>query len=208
MSASIKKSKRGQEKLSSVKRMKTLVLASGSPRRKELLAKAGYAFLVDPSSFDEEGIDPSSMPPHELARFLSLQKALDVSSRHPDSVVLAADTFIVLDGEIMGKPHTPEEATRMLRTLSGRTHSVITGYSFVLGQRHFSDSVESRVTFRDLSDDDIEEYVRTGEPLDKAGAYAIQGKGAALVENLEGSLDNVIGLPLDEVSRSLSCYIK
>ena len=171
------------------------------------MEKAGYAFTVDPSSFDEDSVDPHSMPPHDLARFLSLQKALDVASRHPDSVVLAADTFIVHEGEIMGKPHAPEEARRMLRALSGRTHSVITGYSIVDGQKHISDSVESRVTFRQLTEKEIDEYIASGEPLDKAGAYAIQENGAALVESLEGSLDNVVGLPMDEVSEALRTFL-
>ena len=190
------------------KEMKNLVLASGSPRRKEILEKAGYAFTIDPSDFDEDSVDPHSMPPHELARFLSLQKALDVAARHTGSVVLAADTFIVFEGEIMGKPHTPEEATRMLMKLSGRTHSVITGFSIVQGAQIHSDSVESRVTFRELRTREIEDYVGTGEPLDKAGAYAIQEMGSALVEDLEGSLDNVIGLPLQEVSSVLSGFLK
>jgi len=189
-------------------KMKTLVLASGSPRRKELLEKAGLIFQVDPSSFDEDSVEPASMPPHELARFLSLKKAEDVASRHPKAVLLAADTFIVLKGKIMGKPHTSEEAHRMLRALSGNTHSVITGYTVMDSSRTETHSVESMVTFRELSNNDIEEYVKTGEPLDKAGAYAIQEKGKALVEKLEGSLENVIGLPMDQVSNSLRRFMR
>lgn len=186
--------------------MVKLILASASPRRSEILFNAGYSFDVEPSAFDEGAVDPASMPPHTLAQYLAMKKAEDVAARYPDSVVLAADTFIAFEGQIMGKPHTPQEARRMLRALSGRTHFVITGYALVhlSARREIVHSVESRVTFKPLSLDDIDQYIATGEPLDKAGAYAIQGIGAALVASLDGDLSNVIGLPLDAVSADLA----
>ncbi len=177
--------------------MKDLILASGSPRRKEILENAGYEFDIVPSEYVEDlTLD---MPPHELARHLSEGKAWDVARTHSDSVVLAADTFIAFEGHLLGKPHTPEEAQRMLRTLSGRTHSVITGFTVVQYSRVVSRSVETKVLFKELSDSDINDYIATGEPLDKAGAYAIQGIGERLVQDIEGDYLNVVGLPLAEV---------
>ena len=186
--------------------MVKLILASASPRRSEILFNAGFSFDVEPSAFDEGAVDPLSMPPHALAQYLAMKKAEEVAARYPDSVVLAADTFIAHEGQIMGKPHTPQEASRMLRELSGRTHSVITGYAIVhlSARREIVHSVESRVTFKVLTPEDIDQYIATGEPLDKAGAYAIQGIGAALVERLDGDLSNVIGLPLDAVAVDLA----
>lgn len=185
-----------------------MILASASPRRRELLERAGFRFEVIPSDFDEGAIDPSSMPPHALAQYLAMKKAEDVAVRHPDGVVIAADTFIAHEGQIMGKPHTPEEARRMLGALGGRTHSVITGYAIVhLGsRRELVHSVQSRVTFKELTPDEINAYIATGEPLDKAGAYAIQGIGARLIASLDGDLDNVIGLPVADVIADLRTF--
>jgi septum formation protein len=183
--------------------LRLIVLASESPRRKELLERAGLRFSVAASDYEEDlGLD---MPPHELAAHLSKGKAASVAGKHPDAVVIAADTFIVLEGKILGKPHTEDEAARMLGLLSGRAHSVITGYTVLdtATGREVSESVETRVWFKELTDDEIEAYVKTGEPLDKAGAYAIQGRGASLVQKIEGDYDNVVGLPVDAVLRSL-----
>ena len=184
--------------------MSKLILASNSPRRKELLEQAGLTFSVIPSGFDEGTVDPHSMAPDRLAEFLALKKARDIASAHPDAVVLGADTFILLNGEIMGKPHTPEEARRMLQALSKRMHSVITGFAIVQGEREYTLAIESKVTVKKLSPDHIEAYIATGEPLDKAGAYAIQREGSKLVKRLEGSVDNVIGLPVAQVIRALA----
>lgn len=188
--------------------MSKFILASASPRRSELLAREGFAFDVVPSAFDEGAIDPSSMQPHTLAQYLAMKKAEEVAVRYQGRVVLAADTFIAFEGHIMGKPHTQQEARRMLSALSGRTHSVITGYAIVhlASRRELVRSVESRVTFKELSSEEIESYIATGEPLDKAGAYAIQGIGARFIESLAGDLSSVIGLPVSAVIVDLETF--
>ena len=181
--------------------MRSLILASGSPRRREILQNAGFEFDVVPSEYVEDlTLD---MPPLELAKHLSAGKAWDVARNHSDSVVLAADTFIAFDGRILGKPDTPEDAWEMLSMLSGMTHSVITGFTVIQYSNIVSRAVETRVTFRELSEGDIEGYIATGEPLDKAGAYAIQGIGEHLVQSIDGDYLNVVGLPLEEVTEVL-----
>jgi septum formation protein len=181
--------------------MKKFILASGSPRRKAILEDAGYVFDIVPSDYEEDlSIE---LHPRELARHLSEGKAWDVARRNYDAVVLAADTFISYKGHILGKPHTAEEARRMLATLSGNAHTVITGFAVMEAERSISRSVETTVNFRLLSDREIEDYIDTGEPLDKAGAYAIQGIGERLVESIEGDYLNVVGLPLKEVQKVL-----
>lgn len=176
--------------------MRRIILASESPRRRELLKSTGLRFEVASSDVEEDlGL---GLPPHELARHLSLEKANSVAGEYPDAVIIAADTFIVHEGSLLGKPHTSDEARRMLRALSGREHSVITGFTILdtKSGRMLSESVETTVWFKELSEEQIEEYVETGEPLDKAGAYAIQEQGAALVKKIEGDYQNVVGLPL------------
>ncbi|HEX3179254.1 MAG TPA: Maf family protein [Methylomirabilota bacterium] len=170
-------------------------MASASPRRRELLATLGVDFSVEASAVDE------TLEPGPLARAvarLALRKARAVAARRPASLVLAADTIVVVDGEALGKPAGPEEAALMLRRLRGRRHEVMTGVAVVdaPGGRDASDTVTSRVTMKDYSDAQIAAYVGTAEPLDKAGAYAIQGAGGALVDALDGSWSNVVGLPL------------
>ncbi|MEE2672212.1 MAG: Maf family protein [Myxococcota bacterium] len=179
----------------------TLVLASASPRRRDLLEQAGIPHQVQPANIDETpGQDEE---PVALSLRLAREKALAVAKTiggEPRRQVLGSDTIVVLDGLILGKPADPEDAVRLLRLLAGRTHTVVTAVAIVdsasLEVRDVA--VESRVTLRDANEEDIRRYVATGEPLDKAGAYAIQGEGAWLVTGLEGSLSNVIGLPLDE----------
>jgi len=179
----------------------TLVLASASPRRRDLLEQAGIPHEVQPANIDETpGQDEE---PVALSLRLAREKALAVAKTiggEPRRQVLGSDTIVVLDGLILGKPADPEDAVRLLRLLAGRTHTVVTAVAIVdsasLEVRDVA--VESRVTLRDANEEDIRRYVATGEPLDKAGAYAIQGEGAWLVTGLEGSLSNVIGLPLDE----------
>jgi septum formation protein len=185
--------------------MKTLVLASGSPRRRELMEAAGYRFEVLPSAYAERHDHP--VAPTDLAPGLALGKARDVAySRHDLPVVLAADTFIALDGAILGKPSSEADARRMLGLLSGRAHEVITGVAVVDAEtgREETRAVVSRVWFRELTDAEIAEYVATGEPMDKAGSYAIQGIGALLVARLEGPMDNVVGLPMAETAAMLA----
>lgn len=183
--------------------MRRIVLASASPRRKELLEQIGLAFEVDPSNHDEE--QHPGLSPTELAVSLSIAKAETVAPRHPHAIIIAADTFIVLDDQILGKAHTADEARAMLRTLSGRMHWVITGLTVMdtyTGQT-FSESVRTRVHMRRADPREIERYIDSGEPLGKAGAYAIQGLGAVLIEGIEGDYSNVVGLPLAALARTL-----
>jgi len=186
--------------------MKEVILASASPRRKELLEKLGLKFRVEPGSYKED--IPAGSEPHELARKISLGKAAAVAAKHPNAVVIAADTFIVLGSRIMGKPHTEEEARKMLKAISGRPHSVITGFSLIDTDKNkaLSKTVETRVYIRELTPDEIDAYVKTKEPLDKAGAYAIQGLGAIFVERIEGDYSNVIGLPLSALAGALKKF--
>jgi septum formation protein len=172
-----------------------LILASASPRRRELLASLGVPFEVVPSDADET---LEALPLAEAVARLALRKARLVAGLRPAAVVLAADTIVVIDGRALGKPADPEDARAMLHTLRGRTHEVMTGVAVVDAEtgRHASDTVISHVTMTAYDDAVIEAYVAGGEPLDKAGAYAIQGAGGALVAGLVGSRSNVVGLPL------------
>ena len=183
--------------------MKKVILASASPRRKELLDKIGLKFEVEPSNYGED-IDPR-LEPHELAKSLSLKKAKTVASNHKDALVIAADTFIVFEGRILGKPQTETEAKRILEAINGKPHRVITGFTVIDTQsdKTLSKSVETKVYIRRLSPDEIDAYVRSREALDKAGAYAIQGLGSVIVERIEGDYFNVIGLPLCALTESL-----
>lgn len=183
--------------------MKQVILASGSPRRKELLGKAGLEFTVDPSSYEEE-LD-SSLEPSELVKQLSLGKAQDVAKRHKDAVIIGADTVITFEGKILGKPRDEEDAKETLSRLSGEPHSVITGFTIIDTDtgKTLSKSVETKIYFKNLTAEEIGDYVNSGEPLGKAGSYAIQGLGKKLVEKIEGDFDNVVGLPVNEVVNSL-----
>jgi nucleoside triphosphate pyrophosphatase len=176
-----------------------LILASASPRRRELLQQAGVPFTVILSNTDEH-IRPGETPEVYALR-VAREKAAAVSARQSGNWVLGADTIVVIDDSILGKPCDAADGFRMLRLLSGRSHRVMT--AFVLldpnGQAYANQVVSSQVNFKALRDTQIHEYLATGEPFDKAGAYAVQGIGAALVEKVEGSYTNVVGLPLDEV---------
>ncbi len=179
-----------------------LILASGSPRRRELLNRARIDFEVVQSGLDE------IREPDEQARDYALRmardKALAVSARHPRRSVLAADTVVECEGEILEKPIDADEATRMLRTLSGRTHTVVTAFALATDVKIIaSEAVISRVTFRALTPDEIATYIETGEPFDKAGAYGIQGVGGGFISHVDGSRDNVMGLPTDDVIAAL-----
>jgi len=180
-----------------------LVLASASPRRKELLELLGIEFVIDPSCIDES-FRPGEAPRDHALR-LSLEKARDIAKKHPASWVLGADTIVVVDGEVLGTPDGDAGARQMLLKLSGREHTVITAYALVCKRAgvEVSDAVESSVRFNELTRDDIEWYIGTGEPFDKAGAYAVQGRGAVFVKEICGSHTNVIGLPLSEVAGAL-----
>ncbi len=183
--------------------MKTIILASASPRRKELLEKIGLRFEVEPSNYEEDM--QSGLEPHELAQKISLEKAKVVAGKHENAIVIAADTFIVFGGQILGKPHTAKEARKMLEAISGQSHSVVTGFSIIDTDTNkmLSRAVETKVYIRKLTPAEIDAYVRSKEPLDKAGAYAIQGLGAVFVEKIEGDYFNVIGLPLSALVEAL-----
>ena len=181
--------------------MQKLILASASPRRKELLEQAGYRFEVIPSTCEE--IVPEGLSPKDIVEGLAYQKALDVYASHPDAVVLGADTVVCFDGEILGKPRDKEDAARMLRLLSGQTHEVRTGFALLAKGVEFVSSEAAMVTFFNLTQEEIERYIATGEPMDKAGAYGIQGKGAVLVRSVLGDYFNVVGLPIATVARAL-----
>jgi septum formation protein len=182
---------------------RTIILASASPRRKELLEKIGLKFSTDPGYFPEN-LD-REMEPAELAKIVSLEKARAAASKYTDAIIIAADTLGVLRSKIVGKPHTPEEAREMLRNMSGKSHRVITGFTILDTKTGMAitRSIETRVYFKKLSSEEINNYVKSGEPLDKAGAYAIQGLGALIVEKIIGDYYNVMGLPLNALVESL-----
>ncbi|HYI02445.1 Maf family protein [Hyalangium sp.] len=173
----------------------SLVLASASPRRRDLLSQLGLRFTVAAADLDETPLAGEAADLYVLR--LARAKAQAVAARFPDTWVLAADTTVALGTELLGKPGGPDEARQMLTQLSGRTHAVYTGVALA-GRAEEATVVHTRVTFRTLSAGEIDWYVSTGEPLDKAGAYAIQGKGGFLVASVEGSPTNVVGLPLGE----------
>jgi septum formation protein len=179
----------------------TIVLASASPRRAELLRAAGFDFVVDPADVDES-VRPGETPEAHVRR-LAREKADAGAVRHPGRAVIGADTVVVVDGRILGKPRDAADARGMLEALSGRTHHVFTGVA-VARDGALRDAVDvSAVTMARLSPEEIDEYVASGEPRDKAGAYAIQGRAARFVERLEGSYSGVVGLPVAVVHRLL-----
>jgi septum formation protein len=182
-----------------------LVLASASPRRQELLRNAGIEFVLQPAEIPEDPL-AGELPP-ACAERLAREKALKVSRQRPEDLILGADTIVVVDGQILGKPSGLADAARMLRLLSGRTHQVITGVCLAGSQRMngFEDtrSETTTVTMSALSEDDIRFYVASGEPMDKAGAYAIQGIASRWIPRIEGDYSNVVGLPISLIYRML-----
>ncbi|MFH1135211.1 MAG: Maf family protein [Pseudomonadota bacterium] len=175
------------------------ILASSSPRRKELLDQAGLEFQVIPAEVDEAALEGET--PEAYVRRLARTKAEKIGRGFSERLILAADTIVVLESEIMGKPEDREDAARMLTKLSGRVHRVITAYCLFRPDlnRMVEDQESTLVEFRKLSPAEIRGYIGSGEPMDKAGAYAIQGGGGSLTRRIEGSYTNVIGLPLAEV---------
>jgi len=186
--------------------MKTLfVLASKSPRRKELLRSIGINAEIIPANVDESIY--KNLAPREMVRELAMLKAAEVArSFGKNTIVIGADTCVSLDGRVFGKPRSIEEARGMLMTLRGKTHEVYTGYCVFdcTTKNAVSRSELTRVTFRDITDEEIDLYVKTREPMDKAGAYGIQNKGALFVEKIEGDYFNVVGLPLCALSKLLT----
>ncbi len=178
-----------------------VILASQSPRRKELLRLITEDFSVITADVDET-VDPA-LEAHETVMNLALKKAIAVAESNKESLVIGADTVVVLDGEILGKPKNREHAYKMLKSLSGNTHKVLTGVCIALGDTVKTFYVSSNVKFYDLTDEEINEYIATGEPDDKAGAYGIQGKGSLLVEKIDGDYFNIVGLPIAELNKEL-----
>ena len=178
-----------------------LILASQSPRRRELLGLFHLPFVIRVADIDET-MDETASAYEEVAR-VSREKALAVS-RGEDDVVIAADTIVVCQGKVLGKPHSPEEAVQMLSLLSGRDHQVMTGMTVLRGERVLSHTEVTDIHFRELSQKEINAYVATGEPMDKAGAYGIQGGAALFAEKMVGDYYNVMGLPVCKLHQMLS----
>lgn len=178
-----------------------VVLASASPRRHDLLQMIGIAHEVVPADIDEARLD-GEVPRAHVER-LAREKGAKVAARFPGALVISADTIVVADGDVLGKPHDPAEARAMLRRLGGRTHLVFTAVAVSLGERTISAVEEVSVTFLPLAEPGIAAYVATGEPMDKAGSYGIQGYGATLVERIDGDFFAVMGLPLARLVRLL-----
>lgn len=181
--------------------MNSLILASSSPRRKELLENLQFPFEVSSSDVDES-FDPV-LTPGEIVMELSSRKAKAVSKEYPASFVIGADTIVVLEGHVLGKPKDRAEAISMLQKLSGKTHSVFTGVSIVAPEKEKTFYVKTDVVFWELTDEEIHSYISTGEPFDKAGAYGIQGFGSALVKEIAGDYFAVVGLPVSRTVREL-----
>lgn len=171
-----------------------LILASRSPRRAELLGRLGLEFEIHAADIDEEYADHEM--PADHAERLAREKAITVWKANPEALVIGSDTSVIVDSDVLGKPRDPEDAMRMLRRLSGRNHDVFTGIAIASPHGTFSTVERVRVRFRALDPEEYEAYVATGEPMDKAGAYGIQGFGSALVEAIEGDYFAVVGLPL------------
>ena len=186
--------------------MKKIILASQSPRRRDLLKQISLEFEIDPSNYKEDM--SLKMEPKKLAEFLSLGKAKDVAQRHKDSIIISADTIVAVDDEVFGKPKTPEKAKYMLQKLSGKAHSVITGFTIIDTEtdKQISKSVETKVYFKNLSEKEVDAYITSGEPLDKGGSYAIQGLAALFVEKIEGDYFNIVGLPILSLTEELKSF--
>lgn len=182
-----------------------LILASASPRRRQLLATAGIEFDAIESRMPEQQL--ASEPPRDYAVRVARDKAAAVSGRFPGAIVVGADTIVVCEDRVLEKPADAADARRMLTTLSGRTHTVVTAFALArAGKILESSPVESRVTFRKLAEAEIDDYVAGDEPYDKAGAYGIQGVGGGFISHVEGSRDNVMGLPTARVVEALARY--
>ncbi|MBQ7594982.1 MAG: septum formation inhibitor Maf [Synergistaceae bacterium] len=184
--------------------MTRIILASGSPRRKFLLSELGLDFEVYKPEVDETRIDGEA--PYALCMRLSRLKAQAGAAKFPGKIIIAADTIVVIDGEILGKPINRDDAFKMLMTLQNREHEVLTGLSVCEGEKLISHVEHTRVKFRPLTGDEIRAYIATGEPDDKAGAYAVQGIGSLLVESLHGDYFNVVGLPVCSLGKILASF--
>ncbi len=182
--------------------MADFILASASPRRKEILQSGGFCFEIIPSDADEN--ISASLTPEEAVMELSKRKAAFVFEKYPEKIVFGCDTVVAIDGEILGKPRDDEDACRMLKMLSGKTHKVSTGVCVMSKDKVVSFYDTTEVTFYSLSDETIKSYIATGECSDKAGAYGIQGFGSVLVKEIKGDYFSVMGLPVAKASRALA----
>ena len=178
---------------------KKIVLASTSPRRKELLRQIGLDFKAVASDYVEDM--SLELKPSELAKYLSRGKAMAVGEKYKDDIIVAADTFVVYKNKILGKPHTAKNAAKILRMLSGKKLEVVTGFTVIdpKSKKIISKAVSTRVSIKKLGQKEIDDYIATGEPLDKAGAFGIQERGVLFIKKIEGSYTNVVGLPLLEL---------
>lgn len=181
--------------------MKEIILASASPRRRELLSVITDKFTVLPSGADETV--PENLPAIEQAEYLAKLKAQFLAKEHPESIVIGADTCVIANDTVLGKPKDTEDAKRMLELLSSKTHKVITGCAAILGDKCISFSETTLVEFYPLTDSEIADYIATSEPYDKAGAYGIQGKAGLFVKKIDGDYYNVVGLPIARLKRVL-----
>jgi septum formation protein len=186
--------------------MKQIILASASPRRKALLQQIGLPCKVVPSNIIEK-LNPRLKPRGQVEQ-LALEKAMSIAEKYPQSIIIAADTVVVMRDEIIGKPISREDAKRILEKLSGKSHTVITGFSIIDTQLHrkVTKSIESTVFMKKLTKKDIEKYIDTNEPMDKAGGYGIQEKGGVFIERIEGDYFNVVGLPISALIEELKRF--
>ena len=181
--------------------MKKIILASKSPRRKELLEKCNLPFVCEPADIDESLNQNLSL--QEAIKELSYRKANAILANHPDCIVIGSDTIVTLNGKVLGKPANEKIAFEMLKSLQGNTHQVITGICILSKNRNFQDVVTSNVTFDSMSDEEILAYIQTGECLDKAGSYGIQGYGGRYITHIDGDYYAIMGLPLHIVYEEL-----
>ncbi len=180
---------------------KRVILASASPRRKTLIKCLFKDYEIIPSSIDED--DYKMLSPLEMPEFLAIQKAKDIAKAYSEAIVIGCDTSVVLGERVLGKPKDQTQARNMLALLSGKTHKVITGVCIICGDNSMSFSVSTDVTFYELDDEEIDEYVQSGEPYDKAGGYGIQGLGSVFVKEISGDFYNVVGLPVSRLYREM-----
>lgn len=183
-----------------------IILASASPRRKELLAKIFPEFKIIPSKAEDNA--DVSLPPREKVLCLAKIKADDIFQSHKDALVIGSDTVVALDGEVLEKPKDKQDARRMLRNLSGRTHSVFTAVAMFYGERETAFVEETKVTFEEMTEEEIEEYISTDEPYDKAGAYGIQGQASKFISKIDGDYFNVCGLPVSKLYYKLKKFLE
>lgn len=180
-----------------------IILASGSPRRKEILEKIGLNFVVEETGFEEK---TTLTKPEQIVKFFASEKAKSLISKYPLDLIIAADTIVVLGKKIMGKPRNNLEAKEMLNKLSGKTHTVMTGVSVIRNKKIITKLAKTKVKFKKLNESEINAYIKTKEPLDKAGGYGIQGRAGVFVKEINGEYFNIMGMPVDLLSEILNKF--